>query len=62
MRVLRWNSWCAILAFVITLAFVLFPGPYQMAFFTFIAQPLFVIAGISYLVEVYRDLRRRQVL
>jgi hypothetical protein len=45
-----------------TLAFVLFPGPYEMALFTFIAQPLFALAAASYLVEVIRDLHRRRIL
>jgi hypothetical protein len=62
MRLLRWQSWCAIVAFLMTLAFVLFPGPYEMAIFTFIAQPLFAVAAVSYLLEVVRDLRRREIL
>ncbi len=62
MRLLRWQSWCAIAAFVMSLVFVIFPGPYPMAIFTFIAQPLFAVAGISYLVEVIRDLHRKQIL
>ena len=59
MRLLRWPCWCAIVAFTMTLAFVVFPGPYEMALFTFIAQPLFALAAASYLVEVIRDLQRR---
>lgn len=62
MRVLRWECWCAIMAFLMTLAFVLFPGPYEMAVFTFLAQPLFAFAAISYLVKVLRDLRQRKVV
>lgn len=62
MRLLRWQCWCAIMAFVMTLAFVLFPGPREMAVFTFIAQPLFGVAAVSYLIEVIRDLRRGHVL
>jgi hypothetical protein len=62
MRLLRWECWCAFIAFVITLAFVVFPGPNQMAAFTFIAQPLFIIAAISYLWKVLVDLRRRNVV
>ena len=42
MRLLRWESWCAIVAFALTLLFILVPGPYPMALFTFIAQPLYV--------------------
>lgn len=62
MRLLRWQSWCAIVAFLMTLVFVLFPGPYPMAVFTFIAQPLFGVAAVSYLIEVIRDLHRKEIL
>jgi len=62
MRLLRWESYCAIVAFVMTLVFVLFPGPYEMAVFTFLAQPLFAFAGISYLSKVLADLRSRKVV
>ena len=62
MRLLRWECWCAVVAFVMTLAFVLVPGPYEMAVFTFLAQPLFAFAAISYLVKVLRDLRERKAM
>ena len=62
MKLLRWESCCAIMAFLMTLAFVLFPGPYEMAVFTFLAQPLFAFAAISYFVKVLRDLRERNVM
>ena len=35
--------------------------PYEMAVFTFRAQPLFAFAAISYVVKVFRDLRERKV-
>ena len=53
---------CAILGFVLTLVFVLVPGPYPMALFTFIAQPLFAIAAISYAAKVIADLQRHRSL
>jgi hypothetical protein len=62
MRLLRWESWCAVIAFVMTLAFVLVPGPYEMAVFTFLAQPLFSIAAASYLWKVFLDLRSRGLI
>ena len=62
MRLLRWECWCAFIAFAITLAFVLFPGPYEMAVFTFLAQPLFAIAAVSYLWKVFIDLRSRKLV
>ena len=62
MRLLRWEAFCAILGFVLTQVFILVPGPYPMALFTFIAQPLFAIAAIGYLGKVIGDLRRHRDL
>ena len=62
MRLLRWEAFCAILGFLLTLLFILVPGPYPMALFTFIAQPLFGIAAIGYLGKVIADLRKHQNL
>jgi len=59
MRLLHWEALCAIVAFALTLLFVLVPGPYPMALFTFIAQPLFAIVAIGYLSKVLADLRRQ---
>lgn len=59
MRLLRWESFCAIVAFGLTLVFVFVPGPYAMALFTFVAQPLFAIVAIGYLRKVRADLRKR---
>ena len=62
MSELRWEAWAAILAFVISLVYIWVPGPYAMGAFTFIAQPLFVLAFLGYAVKVLRELRRREVL
>lgn len=62
MRELRWETWAAILAFLITLGFVWNPGPYWMGAFTFIAQPLFFVAMLGYAAKVIADMRRREVL
>ena len=59
MRLLRWEAMCASVAFVLTLIFILVPGPYPMAIFTFVAQPLFAIVAIGYLLKVRTDLRKR---
>jgi hypothetical protein len=59
---LRWESWAAILAFAIALVYVWSPGPYPMGAFTFIAQPLFLLALVSYGIKVCRDLRSRDVV
>lgn len=62
MSELRVETWSATIAFVITLIYVWSPGPYPMGAFTFIAQPLFVVALVSYLVKVFLDLRQNKVL
>ena len=62
MRLLRWEAFCASFGFVLTLVFILVPGPYPMALFTFIAQPLFAVAAIGYLGKVIADLRRHRSL
>ena len=59
---LRWESWAAILAFAISLIYIWVPGPYPMGAFTFIAQPLFLLALVSYGIKVFRDLRTRDVV
>jgi hypothetical protein len=61
MRLLRWEACCAIVAFALTLTFILVPGPYAMAVFTFIAQPLFARVAMGYLVTVRADLRQRGI-
>ena len=47
---------------IMTLAFVLLPGPYEIAVFTLLAHPLFAIAAISYLLKVLAELRRHKVM
>ena len=59
---LRWESWAAILAFAISLIYIWVPGPYPMGAFTFIAQPLFLLALVSYGIKVFRELRSRDVV
>ena len=59
MRLLRWESICAIVGFALTLIYILVPGPYPMAIFTFIAQPLFAVVAIGYLLKVRADIRKR---
>ncbi len=62
MNELGWESWAAITAFAISLIFIWVPGPYAMGAFTFIAQPLFLVAFLGYAVKVVRDLHRQKVL
>jgi hypothetical protein len=62
MSELHWEAWAAILAFIITLGYTLYPGPYLTGAFTFIAQPLFALAILGYAQKVLRDLKSRKVL
>jgi hypothetical protein len=59
---LRLPSLAASAAFAITVLYAIDPGPYQMAAFVFFAQPLFLIAGLSYLYRVWKDLRSQRVI
>ena len=62
MRQLQWEAWAAIVAFVIALVYIWVPGPYPMGAFTFIAQPLFLLALVSYAIKVLRELRKKDVV
>jgi hypothetical protein len=62
MKELHWEAWAALLAFAISLVFIWVPGPYAMGAFTFIAQPLFLLAFLGYAAKVFRELRSREVL
>jgi hypothetical protein len=59
---LRLPALLAILGFVVTTAFVMYPSPYLMLAFTFFAQPLFLIVIVLYLRRVLRELREKEVL
>lgn len=56
------QAWAAIIAFIVTAAFILWPSPYFMALFAFFAQPLFLIVILLYLRRVFKELRGKQVL
>ena len=62
MSELHWESWAVMLGLAISLLYILFPGPYEMGAFTFIAQPLLGLAMLSYAIKVLKDLRSRKVL
>ena len=59
---LRVEAWAAIVAFVTTAAFIVWPTPYLMALFAFFAQPLFAIVAFLYLRRVFKELREKDVL
>lgn len=58
----QWRVLATCLALVLSMLFLLDPGPYPMALFSFVAQPLFAVAILAYLLDVWRDLRQRNVL
>ena len=62
MRLLQWEVCCAIFGFVLTLVFIIVPGPYPIALFIFIAQPLLAIAAIGDLGKVIADLQKHRSL
>jgi hypothetical protein len=62
MRYLRWEAWATTVAFVITFVYIWVPGPYPMGAFTFIAQPLFFLALVSYAIKVLRELRTKEIV
>ena len=62
MRQLQWEAWAATVAFVIALVYIWVPGPYAMEAFTFIAQPLFLLALMSYAIKVLQVLRKKDVV
>lgn len=62
MNQLRLQAAAAIAGFVLTALFAIHPGPYEMALFVFVAQPLFAIALASYAFRVIKDLRGKGVL
>jgi hypothetical protein len=62
MTELRFEAWAMIIAFVIALGYTLSPGPYWMGAFTFIAQPLFVLAMLGYVLKVINDLSKRKII
>jgi hypothetical protein len=62
MRQLRWEGVAVMLAFALSLVYIWVPGPYAMGAFTFIAQPLFFVAALGYVVKVVRNLRREKAL
>jgi len=62
MSELRWQAWAALVAFVMALGYTLYPGPYLMGAFTFIAQQLFVLAMLGYARKVSQELKWRKIL
>jgi hypothetical protein len=64
MKLLRrnWKAVANVFALVFSIWFLLDPGPWPMAAFVFVAQPLFLAVLVGYLAGVWKDLRRQRVL
>lgn len=62
MNELKWEAWAVMIASLVSLVYVWLPGPYAMGAFTFIAQPLFVLAIASYAWKVLKELRAKGIL
>jgi len=62
MNELKWEAMAVALASLISLVYVWQPGPYPMGAFTFIAQPLFLVAIASYAWKAVKELHERGVL
>ena len=58
----RFESVLAIVASSITLLYIVFPGPYLMGLFVFVAQPLFLILFAAITIRIIGELRQRGIL
>lgn len=62
MTELRAEALGLIVALVITLTYTIYPGPYPMGAFTFVAQPLFGLVALGYIWRVIRDLKSKGLM
>jgi len=62
MKQLHCEAWAAIAAFLIAVVHIWVPDPYPMGAFTFIAQPLFLLALVKYAIKMLRELRKKDVV
>ncbi|AZQ62632.1 hypothetical protein EI427_10395 [Flammeovirga pectinis] len=62
MRKVFIESMLVIIGLMITIPYILFPNPYLMFLFVFIAQPCIGVAVILALYEVYKDLTKKDLL
>ena len=59
---LRLAFWATVAGVLLSLLLFVRPGPYEVTVFMVVAQPLLVAGFVLFLLQVYRDLRRRKVL
>jgi len=62
MRKIFIESLFTLVGLLITIPFLITPHPVLMFLFTFVAQPCFLVAIILATVEIFRDLRQKQVI
>ena len=58
----HWKIGAVAVALVFTVWFLLDPDPLPMALYVFVSQPLFLAVLIGHLLNVWRDLRRKEIL
>ena len=61
-RLLRCAFWATVAGVLLSLLLFLRPGPYMVTVFMAVAQPLLVAGFVLFVIEVYRELRHRNVL
>ena len=62
MTELRVEALGLLVALLITLVYTVYPGPYPMGAFTFVAQPLFGLVALGYIWRVIRDLKGKGLI
>jgi hypothetical protein len=62
MKNLRIESAFVLAGLIISIIFIFYPSPFWMAAFLFIAQPMFIYAIVSSLIQIYRDLKSKKVI
>ena len=60
--VARVVPWLAIVAFMVSIAYAIAPGPYTIAAFSLLAMPIYIFVLVAYVTFVLQDLRGRRVL
>ncbi|MEN7549543.1 hypothetical protein AAG747_16590 [Rapidithrix thailandica] len=62
MRSLKTELIFILLGVLISIVYIFYPTPFMMTLFVFVAHPLFIFAMISFLLEVKKDLKDKEVL
>lgn len=62
MRKVFIESMLVIVGLAISIPYIMFPNPYLMFLFVFVAQPCIGVAVVLVLWEVYKDLTKKDLL